>query len=109
RREHKLVGLAAMVMTGGEVIESAADGERKSGSDVAVTIEDQWHLGSITKSITATMIARLIEAGKMKWDDTVGEILSEASIHEEWKAVTLRQLLTHTSGAPANFPTSVMF
>ena len=108
RKENKLVGFAAMVMVDGKIVESAADGERKSGSDVAVTVDDRWHLGSITKSITATMIARLIEQGKMQWDDTVGEMFPDASMHEEWKAVTLRQLLTHTSGAPANFPTSVM-
>jgi Beta-lactamase class C and other penicillin binding proteins len=39
----------------------------------------------------------------MKWTDTVGERFPDASIHEDWKPVTLQQLLTHTSGAPANF------
>jgi CubicO group peptidase (beta-lactamase class C family) len=50
------------------------------------------------------MIARLIESGQMKWTDTIGERFPESSIHEDWKPVTLEQLLTHTSGAPANFP-----
>lgn len=107
RKENKLVGLAAMVKVDGEVAGSAVDGERKTGSGVKLTIDDQWHLGSITKSITATMIARLVEAGKMDWADTVGASFPDASIHEDWKPVTLRQLLTHTSGAPANFPVGV--
>ncbi|GMV94072.1 MAG: hypothetical protein AMXMBFR82_38500 [Candidatus Hydrogenedentota bacterium] len=107
RAEHGLVGLAAMVMVDGEVVASAVDGERKSGSGVPPTIDDQWHLGSITKSITATMIGRLVEAGKMDWSDTIGEAFPDASIHEDWKPVTLRQLLTHTSGAPPNFSTFV--
>jgi CubicO group peptidase (beta-lactamase class C family) len=64
-------------------------------------------VGSITKSITATMIGRLIESGQMQWTDTVGERLSDASIHEDWKPVTLQQLLTHTSGASANFSLGV--
>ncbi len=108
RKEHKLVGLAAMVMIDGEVMTSAANGERKKGSGVSLELGDRWHLGSITKSITATMIGRLVEAGQMKWTDTIGERFSDASIHEDWKPVTLQQLLTHTSGAPANFSLGVM-
>ncbi|MDZ4857445.1 MAG: serine hydrolase domain-containing protein [Candidatus Hydrogenedentes bacterium] len=103
REEKKLVGLAAMVVVDGKVIASAVDGERKKGSGVQLAIGDRWHLGSITKSITSTMIARLIEAGKMQWTDSIGECFPDASLHEDWKPVTLRQLLTHTSGAPANF------
>jgi CubicO group peptidase (beta-lactamase class C family) len=104
RKENKLVGLAAMVMVNGKVMASAADGERKFRGGVPIELRDRWHLGSITKSVTATMIARLVESGQMKWTDTVGERFPDASIHEDWKPVTLQQLLTHTSGAPANFP-----
>jgi CubicO group peptidase (beta-lactamase class C family) len=107
RKEHKLVGLAAMVMVDGKVMSSAADGERKKGSGVPLELADRWHLGSITKSITATMIGRLVESGQMKWTDSIGERFSDASIHEDWKPVTLQQLLTHTSGAPANFSLGV--
>jgi CubicO group peptidase (beta-lactamase class C family) len=103
RKENKLVGLAAIVMVDGKIMASAAHGERKIRSGVPIELGDRWHLGSITKSITATMIARLVESGQMKWTDTIGERFSEASIHADWKPVTLQQLLTHTSGAPANF------
>jgi len=50
-------------MVDGKVVASAAHGERKKGSGVPIELGDRWHLGSITKSITATMIARLIESG----------------------------------------------
>lgn len=103
RQENKLVGLATMVMVDGKVVDSAVDGERKSGSGVKLEIGDRWHLGSITKSITATMIARLVESGQMKWTDTIADCFPDASIHEDWKPVTVRQLLTHTAGAPDNF------
>src|SRR5437016_765830 len=103
RKEKKLVGLAAMVMVDGQVMASAAQGQRKKGSGVPIELGDRWHLGSITKPITAMMIARLVELGLMKWTDTIGERFPDASIHEDWKSVTLQQLLTHTSGAPANF------
>ena len=107
RKEKNLVGLAAMVTVDGQVKAAAARGERKIGSDVALEFGDRWHLGGITKSITATMIARLVESGQMQWTDTIGEIFPEASVHEDWKPVTLRQLLTDTAGAPANFPKEV--
>jgi CubicO group peptidase (beta-lactamase class C family)/L-amino acid N-acyltransferase YncA len=107
RKENKLVGLGAMVMVDGQVVASAVGGERQKGSGVAIELGDRWHLGSVTKSITATMIARLVESGQMNWTDTIGERFSDALIHEDWKPVTLQQLLTHTSGAPANFSLSV--
>ena len=107
RKEKDLVGLAAMVVVDGQVEAAAADGERKKGSGVWLEIGDRWHLGGITKSITATMIARLVESGQMKWSDTIGECFPKASIHEDWKPVTLKQLLTDTAGAPANFPKEV--
>lgn len=103
RDERHLVALAAMVLLDGEIVESAATGKRQIGKDAAVEINDRWHLGSITKSITATMIARLIEDGKLDWDDTVADHFPDDPIHERWKNVTLHQLLTHTAGAPANF------
>ncbi len=104
RKEKDLVGLAAMVAVDGKVIASAADGERKKGTGVWLQIGDRWHLGGITKSITSTMIARLVESGKMKWSDSIGQCFPDATIHEDWKAVTLKQLLTDTAGARANFP-----
>src|SRR5262249_33804179 len=81
RQEHKLVGLAAMVMVDGKVMSCAADGERKKGSGVPLELGDRWHLGSITKSITATMIGRLVESGQIMWTDTIFERFSDASIH----------------------------
>ena len=108
RKEKHLVGLAAMVTVDGKVEAAAADGERKIGSGVPLEIGDRWHLGGITKSITATMIARLVESGQMQWSDTIGKIFPEASVHEDWKPVTLKQLLTDTAGAPANFPNEIL-
>ena len=109
RQEKKLVGLAAMVMVDGNVVAAMADGERKIGSGVTIKTSDSWHLGGISKSITATMIARLVESGQMQWTDTIGESFPDASLHEDWKPVTLKQLLTDTAGAPAQFPRDLLF
>ncbi len=100
RKQKKFVGLAAMVMVDGKMVAAAADGERKKGSGVPIELGDRWHIGSVTKSVTATMIARLVESGQMQWSDSLGECFPDSSMHEDWKPVTLKQLLTHTSGAP---------
>lgn len=107
RREKKLVGLATMVAVDGTVVASAVDGERKTGSGVPLEIGDQWHLGAIAQSITATTIARLIESGQLNWSTTMGEVFPDASIQDDWKPVTFKELLTNTAGAPANFPKGV--
>lgn len=88
RQEKKLVGLAAMVAIDGQVVASAVDGERKKGSAKRLEIGDRWHLGSITKSITATMIARLVESGRMQWSDSIGQCFPDASVHDDWKSTT---------------------
>jgi CubicO group peptidase (beta-lactamase class C family) len=107
RGEKRLVGLAAMVTVNGKVVASAVDGERKTGSGEPLEISDQWHLGGITTSITATMIARLIEKGQLQWSTTIGECFPDAPMHEDWKSVTFQELFTHTSGAPPLFPPEV--
>lgn len=109
RQEYKLVGLGAMVMVDSRIVASAVDGERQKGSGVKLEIGDRWHIGSITKSITATMIARQVEAEKMQWADTVGDCFRDAEIHDDWKSVTIRQLLTHTAGAPRDFSVWLQF
>lgn len=100
RTTHELVGLGVMVMREGEVVASAVVGERKHGSGVLLTARDKWHVGSITKSFTATLIARMVERGTLDWQTTIGEVFRDSSeIDGAWRGVTVEQLLTHTSGA----------
>ena len=97
-------GLAAVVLRGDQIVAQGAVGVRAAGSPQAVTIEDRFHLGSDTKAMTATLLARLVEEGKLKWDTTVGEVFTGRvdPIDPAWRGVTLDQLLTHRAGAPAN-------
>jgi CubicO group peptidase (beta-lactamase class C family) len=107
REEKKLVGLAAMVTVDGKIVASGVNGERKWASGVPIELGDQWHISGITASVTATMIARLVESGQLKWSTTIGECFPDAPIHEDWKSVTFEELLTRTSGARAMFPDDV--
>jgi len=78
------------------------DGRRAVDRSLAVEPSDQWHLGSVTKSITATLVARLIDAGALSWHSTVGEVLG-AQISDMLSAyhdVTALHLLSHHGGLP---------
>lgn len=108
RAESQLVGLGAIVMIDKQTMAIAVDGERKKDSGVLIELGDCWHVGSVTKSVTATMIARLVDSGQMQWSDSIGMRFPDSPVQADWKDVTLPQLLTHTSGAPANFPLWMM-
>ncbi len=102
-----LTGVVAAVMTGGQLAGAAASGERRRGSGIPVTVDDRWHVGSITKSMTATLLAVLEDDGLLSAGDTVSALLPEVEVADGWGACTLHHLLTHTAGAPANFPSKV--
>jgi len=100
-----LPALAAAVVREGRVIAAGAVGTRRVGAHVPVTIDDRFHLGSDTKAMTALIVAMLVEEGRLRWDSTVGEVFPElaGSIDAGLRAVTITQLLSHTSGvAPDN-------
>ena len=98
------IGVA--VMRTGHEPRVAVDGHRLAGSDDDVTADDLWHWGSVTKSFTATLVARLVEKGTVDWSDTVGDWLGDGApdMNAAYRDVTFEQLLTHRSGMPANIP-----
>ena len=104
REKYKLPALGgAIVLEDGQVT-LAVTGVRKSGTEVKATGADEWHLGSDTKAMTATVIAHLVEHGKLHWESTVSEVFPQVSrtFPEEFRNITLLQLLSHQAGLPAN-------
>src|SRR6267143_1667732 len=73
RDKNDLPGLVALAVQGDRVAAQGAAGVRRRGSDAAMTINDRVHLGSCTKSMTATLIAILVAEKKLVWTTTVGE------------------------------------
>jgi len=104
RRKYRVPAIAAAVVTSEGVSAVGAVGVRKAGTDVAVTLEDRWHIGSDTKAMTATLVASLVEAGKLGWDDTLEELLPELAgeMRADVRGITLKHLLAHRAGLPAN-------
>ena len=60
------------------------------------TKETVYEIGSTSKQFTATAIMMLVEEGKVRLDDTITKYFPEAP--QAWRDVTIRHLLTHTSG-----------
>jgi len=106
REKHNLPALAAAVVVDGKIVATSAVGLRKNGGTEKVTVDDEFHLGSVTKSMTATVAAMLVEQGKISWTTTIGEAFPElkSEIHPDYLDVTLEQLLSHRGGAPGDAP-----
>ena len=102
----KIPGMAVVVLQGNRIIAQGVAGVRKMGSTEPITLDDQFELGSCTKAMTTTLVAMLVEEGKLSWDTSLAEIFCNAggSIAPDWKAVTIRQLLDQRAGLTGNHP-----
>ena len=99
-----LPALAAAVVQEGRIVADGAVGTRRAGTDAPVTRDDRFHIGSDTKAMTALLAAILVEKGRLQWETTVGDALPDIGpgLHPEFRAITLKQLLSHTSGIPSD-------
>ncbi|MFO0827357.1 MAG: serine hydrolase domain-containing protein [Phycisphaerales bacterium] len=103
RKRHDVPGMGVAVLTADRLVGLGVSGVRVRGEDAPIERGDRFHLGSCTKAVTATLAAQLVAEGKLQWDSTVGAVLGPTvpTMRDEWKAVTLDELLHHRSGAPA--------
>ncbi|MCC6660245.1 MAG: serine hydrolase [Phycisphaerales bacterium] len=101
RTKHKLPALGGAIVTTDGLAAIGVCGVRRAGHDEAVTDNDLWHLGSCTKAMTATLVARLVERGTLKWMTTLGQGLPDMNMDPGWRDVTLEQLLCNRGGAPS--------
>lgn len=104
RQKFDLPALAAAVCRGGTVVAATATGVRVQGSDIKVTVDDRFHLGSDTKAMTATLCGMAVEENRLRWASTLGEVLAPdvPGLNPKLAAVTLEQLLSHSGGAPTD-------
>ena len=99
RQRHGLIGLAGAIVNSGGLLDVGAVGTRAHGSLVPVTIHDKWHLGSITKSMTATLAAVLVEQGALEWTATLESAFPDfPAIQPELRPVPIEPILAHRGG-----------
>ncbi len=104
RLKNELPAMAAIVVLQGQIAESAASGRRSASRNQPVAIGDKWHLGSLTKSMTGTLTGVLVEQSLMSWEMTPLDVWPQlaATIQDQYRTVTVAQLLSHQSGLPTD-------
>lgn len=102
RERHGLPALAAVVVRPDATLELAVTGFRQQGEPEKVEPADRFHLGSMGKAITATVIAQLVEEGVLSWTTRPADVFPELAktIRPDYRDVTIEQLLRHQGGIP---------
>jgi D-alanyl-D-alanine carboxypeptidase len=90
-------GVISIVQVGDDVTVHTA-GVAEVGTDRVPAVDDYLRVASVAKAFSGATALALVDAGTLSLDDTIGELLPAEPA--AWSAVTLRQLLNHTSGLP---------
>ncbi|TAN07378.1 MAG: class A beta-lactamase-related serine hydrolase [Rhodanobacteraceae bacterium] len=95
---YHLPGLAVGVIDDGKVVYTHTQGKLPSGQPI--NDNTLFELGSTTKAMTVTVLARLAQAGKLHWDDPVTKYLPEFGMYDPWvtKNFQVGDLVSHHSG-----------
>ena len=97
---YRLPGIAVGVIENGEVVYRHTTGELALGSGQPVTPDTLFKIASNSKAMTATLLARLVQQGKLRWDDPVKRWLPAFRMYDPWvtEHMQVGDLLTHRSG-----------
>lgn len=99
---YHLPGLALGVIEDGRVVYARTAGETVVGSGRKITPHTLFKIASNSKAMTAAALARLVDAGKLRWDDQVTKYLPQFRMYDNWvtREMQVRDLLVHNSGLP---------
>ena len=81
-----------------DIILHRAYGKASLAFDIPMTLQTRLNIASIGKILTGVAIAQLVDEGRLSYDDLVGELLTDYPDQDIRQRVTVRQLLSHTSG-----------
>ncbi|KAF1719486.1 serine hydrolase domain-containing protein [Pseudoxanthomonas wuyuanensis] len=97
---YRLPGLAVGIIQDGEVVYRRTAGETAAGGGQPIDADTLFKIASNSKAMTAGVLARLVDAGKLKWDDPVTKYLPQFRMQDPWVTANMqvRDLLIHNSG-----------
>ena len=106
RKAYTVPAIGAMIVKGDTILEMGVSGLRQADQSIAVTLNDRWHIGSLTKSMTATVAMKLVEQGVITLDSTIIDVFPTLTgqIKFQYETITLGQLLSHTGGLIRELP-----
>ena len=105
----KIPGLSLAVIHHDSTVISAGFGVKEKGTSDPVTDSTLFHIGSMTKAFTATLIASLADEGALSWNDTVKNILPDFDWYDDSVEASMQvhDLLTHSTGLVAQAGTYI--
>ena len=86
-----------IVADNGKIVYAGAHGEANKDHGIKNRLDTSYNIGSIGKTFTAVAIMQLVEAGKLRLDDTLGKFLPDFPFAEK-DTITIQHLLNHSSG-----------
>ncbi len=92
----RIPGVSIAVVRDGEIVKARGYGLANVEHGVAATAETIYQTGSVGKQFTATLVMMLVEEGTLSLDDRLPDHFPGAP--EAWRDITVRHLLSHTSG-----------
>ena len=95
-REHRIPGLSLAIVQSNQVVKRAVYGLANVELNAPVKPDTVFEIGSLTKQFTAAAILLLEQDGRLSVEDKISRYLENTP--EAWQHITLRHLLTHTSG-----------
>jgi len=95
-------GLALAVVKNGSIVKSQAYGLANVELNVAAQPDTVFKIGSVSKQFIAAGIMLLVQDGKLSVDDKISKYLDGTT--DNWKDITIKHLLTHTSGIVREAP-----
>ncbi len=94
-----LPGAAIAIVKDGEIIHAQGYGHDAEGNPI--TERSLMRIGSVSKSFTAFAVLRLADEGAIQLDDSIARHMPDLKMDDaRWGQVTIRHLLSHTSGMP---------
>lgn len=99
-RNFHIPGISLAVVRNGQIVKAKGYGLANVELNVPMTKERVFEIGSMTKSFTAAAVMMLFEEGKLGLDDKISKYFPQAPA--AWSDITVRHLLTHTSGIGGN-------
>lgn len=101
-RETGVPGMAVAVVHDGETVYERGFGVREVGRDEPVDAETVFQLASLSKSVGATVVARVVGEGIVCWDDAIVDYLPWFALSDPYVTahVTIADMYAHRSGLP---------
>ena len=103
-RQH-VPGVAIGIIKNGAVLKARGYGYANVEHMVPVGPETIFQSGSLGKQFTAAAVMLQVESGKLALTDSIAKFFTDAP--DTWRSITVRHLLTHTSGLPDQLPDNI--